>query len=169
MRIINTGGTWNKIYDPIRGELVVPCDDRAVTSLLGPVIGNLGVSVSGIVYKDSLEMDDADREAIFQAVAATEDPQVLIIHGTDTMEATAAYLARRCREEGIAPHIVLTGSMVPVAIDPREAALHLGMGIAALQSGGSGIAIAMHGIVAPFDAVTKNRDAGRFEKKLTHN
>ena len=159
MTVINTGGTFNKRYDPLSGELVVPKDNRAVEAIFACF--TYAVTLTGMLYKDSLEMDEADREAIGTAVSALSDKTVVIIHGTDTMDKTADYLASLDLDKVI----VLTGAMVPFGIDPVEATANLSMAMGLAEANEkSGVYICMQGVFAPCDAIAKNRTTGKFER-----
>ncbi|MEF3194044.1 MAG: asparaginase domain-containing protein [Halothiobacillaceae bacterium] len=157
--ILNTGGTFNKRYDEIKGELVVPADDRAVESILAEVRGNLDVRLVGLIHKDSLAMDDSDREQIAQTILSAEERKVLIVHGTDTMHLTAAHLAASCPRR----RIVLTGAMRPYAYDRQEAVFNLALSLGWLGAGEEdGVFIGMHGLVRPHAGMVKDRVRGVF-------
>lgn len=157
--LINTGGTFNKRYDEIMGELYVPADELAVESILAELRGNLAIRLAGLVHKDSLEMDDADREQVAQAILAGTEHRVLVVHGTDTMHLTAAHLEARCPGR----RIVLTGAMKPYACDRQEAAVNLALSLGWLIAGeGDGVHIGMHGLVRPHAGLVKDRANGVF-------
>ena len=157
--VLNTGGTFNKRYDPLRGELFVPEDDLAVETLLAEFRGNLAYRVLGLLYKDSLAMTDADREYLAHQINAATERHVLVIHGTDTLSLSAAHFAKMCPDR----RIVLTGAMVPHAFEPREAALNFALGMGYLLAGDApGVFIAMHGLVLPHAQMAKDRQNGVF-------
>jgi len=154
--ILNTGGTFNKRYDPIQGELIVPKDNRAIEEYLKKSCQN--IEVRGLIYKDSLEFTDTDRQELLEAVR-NEDSPVVIVHGTDTMDVSAQFLAKNLIDR----LVVFTGAMVPFSIDPVEASANLTLAIAAARLlGGRGVYIAMHGLVAPYHQIYKNRNKGIF-------
>ena len=162
--LINTGGTFNKRYNPISGELFVPDDERAITQILHSALPNLDLHTLGVSHKDSLDMTDADRRALTAVIQAL--PQtlatapVIVIHGTDTMHLTAAHLA----QAELNRLIILTGAMKPFEIDPVEAALHAGLALGfAAANPDAGIYIAMHGRVLPYSNIIKNRALGVFQ------
>jgi L-asparaginase len=157
--ILNTGGTFNKRYDEIRGELFVPQDEQAVEAILAELRGNLDFRLVGLIHKDSLEMDDDDREQIAQTILAAEERKILIVHGTDTMHMTAAHLAACCPTR----RIVLTGAMKPYAYDRQEAAVNLALSLGWLIAGEEdGVHIGMHGLVRPHAGIVKDRVRGVF-------
>lgn len=157
--ILNTGGTFNKRYDEITGELFVPRDEQAVEAILAKLRGNLDFRLVGLIHKDSLAMDDTDREQIAQTILSAEERKVLIVHGTDTMHLTAAHLAVRCPKR----RIVLTGAMKPYACDRQEAAVNLALSLGWLIAGEEdGVHIGMHGLVRPHTGIVKDRVNGVF-------
>ncbi len=163
VRIINTGGTFNKRYDPIAGELIVPADDASVEAALASWRNNRDIRIGGALYKDSLEMDDADRDLLCEIVAKTKEESIVVVHGTDTMDRSAAAVANRLGEEH-GKRVVFTGAMVPFTIDPTEATANLVSAVTSVGFLAPGVYIAMHGLVLPFDRIRKNRKSGRFER-----
>jgi len=157
MLIINTGGTFNKRYDPIKGELFVPADNQAVKSILESFV--IGISLQGVIYKDSLEMDVQDRILLGKTIAVSDAKTVIVIHGTDTMDLSAEYVDTLALDKTI----VFTGAMVPFSIDPVEAAANLSMAIGYAQKADRGVHIVMQGVMGSFKQVKKNKSAGKFE------
>ncbi len=154
---ISTGGTFNKVYNPIKGLLEIDRDSRALDEINRKWQSNL--EWISIIGKDSLEMTWNDREVLLATIAQSTHHAIMIIHGTDTMELTAAYLA----DANLQQSIVLAGAMVPYSIDPVEASVNLGAAYGYLQATKEpGISIAMNGIILPYDRLTKDREAGRF-------
>jgi len=162
MKIMNTGGTFNKVYDPVTGTLEVPFDNEAVEEIVERFA--YPVEIAGMLYKDSLEMTDADREQLVSILDVDDEEVYVIVHGTDTMDLTAKALAAWLEEDEEERVIVLTGAMVPYSIDKTEASVNLGMalGYAATQPA-PGVYICMSGIIAPYDRIRKNRSEGVFE------
>ena len=163
LRLFNTGGTFNKRYDPIRGELFVPADDRAVERALEPLRINLDIEVTGLIYKDSLEMDDADRRILADAIFGAEEERIVVVHGTDTMNRSAEAAAKRLGEEH-GKCVVFTGAMVPFFLDGVEAAANLALAVASARTLPPGVYVAMHGLALPFTRIRKNRQKGVFER-----
>lgn len=157
IHIVNTGGTFNKRYDPISGELIVPQDNRAVESILNVL--NCEISCEGIIYKDSLQMEECDRKHLGQAIIRSDKEKIVIVHGTDTMDVSAAYL----HGLNLDKVIVFTGAMVPFEVDPIEATSNLSMAIAVASMKEPGVYIVMQGMMGECDKVKKNRELGRFE------
>lgn len=154
---ISTGGTINKRYNPKNGELEVDADSRAIDEIRAKWQGDF--EIVSIIGKDSLEMNSSDRLLLLATINLSGCQDIVVVHGTDTMELTAAYLADSEPEKCI----VLTGAMVPYAIDPTEATANFASAYGFLQSSGnSGIFIAMNGIIADYRELTKDRSAGKF-------
>lgn len=156
LTIVATGGTIDKIY----------FDDKSAYQIGAPQIGEilkqLGVAfefeVIALMRKDSLHMDDADRDLIRRTIQAQPHRHVLVTHGTDTMVETARALA------GIASKtIVLTGALNPARFQGSDAVFNIGCAVGAIQALPDGVYIAMNGRVWDPARVRKNREANRFE------
>ena len=138
--VINTGGTFNKRYNPLSGEL----------------------DVLNIISKDSLEMSDVDRELIVKTIKNCKNQNIIIVHGTDTMDLTAKYLDEKIKDKTI----ILTGAMLPISINKIEATLNFSQAIGFLNSNvKNGIYISMHGSVKNYKNLIKNRELGKFLEK----
>ncbi len=159
LTILNTGGTFNKRYDPVRGELFVPEDNEAIERVTASMRHNLTFTIDGLIYKDSLDMNEADRLKLCEAIDRADTFAVVVVHGTDTMHLSAEAAAKRMRNR----RVIFTGAMIPFSIDPVEATANLALAIAAAQQGEPGVFIAMHGLILPYDRIVKNRELGRFE------
>jgi len=161
--LVDTGGTFNKRYDPVAGRLRVEGASGPARRILASAEGNLELKVLQPVCKDSLEMTSDDREAVVAAITSVEpewrEAPVVVIHGTDTMDQTAAVLAERLPGR----RVVLTGAMRPFEIDAVEPAFNLGLALGFAQSASEpGVFLAMSGLVRPPDRLAKDRDAGVF-------
>lgn len=157
--ILNTGGTFNKVYDQVKGELFVPQNNEAVENILEKSKIKT-VKVEGLIYKDSLEITNNDRKLLAEYIKRSIYKKILIIHGTDTMDKTAAYLSKHINNKTI----VITGAMEPYSIDPVEAVSNLMSGYGFLQNcKKNNIYISMHGFVKKHNKIKKNRKHGVFE------
>ncbi len=155
--IINTGGTLNKVYNPVSGTLEIDKEGKALGALADKWYEK--ANLVNIIGKDSLEMTNHDRLELLATIHQAKEEKILIVHGTDTMDITAEYLA----DAEIEKKIVLTGAMVPYSIDPAEASANFASAWTALHFLESdGIYIAMHGHIASYVNLKKERDAGRF-------
>jgi L-asparaginase len=158
MLILNSGGTFNKRYNAISGELEVPFDNYAIEKVLESVNG--AYNLAGVVYKDSLEMDIEDRKMLANIIYESSDDSFIIVHGTDTMHETAEFLAEVFDDR----KIILTGAMKPLEVDNIEASLNLGMALGFMNANvENGVYICMSGLIQPWDTIVKNRAIGKFE------
>ncbi|MFP5394360.1 MAG: asparaginase domain-containing protein [Gammaproteobacteria bacterium] len=157
LRIIATGGTFDKHYDELSGKLGFG------KSHLPEVIARSRMTVPVVLEElpllDSLDMQDSDRERVLAACRASLESDIVIVHGTDTMRETAAVLGAAA----LAQTIVLTGAMIPYEIAGSDALFNLGFATAAAQVLPAGVYVAMNGKVFTWDNVTKNRSAGVFQ------
>lgn len=154
IHLIATGGTIDKLYDPLTGNLHIG------PPVLPVILASAGIAhdVSEVLRKDSLEITDGERANLAAFVADSTARRLLITHGTDTMGASAALI------EAAAPGktVVLTGAMVPYSIAGSDAAFNVGVAYAAAQILPPGVYIAMHGRVLPHAQYLKDRTLGRF-------
>ena len=159
--VINTGGTFNKRYNPLTGELEVPKDSLALDEIISYCY-NIDFDVLNVISKDSLDMSDADREFIVKTIKNCKNENIIIVHGTDTMDLTAKYLDEKIKDKTI----VLTGAMLPISINKVEATLNFSQAIGFLNSKcENGIYISMHGSVKNYKKIIKNRELGKFLEK----
>jgi L-asparaginase len=159
IRLLVTGGTFDKEYDEITARLIFK--DSHVADMLKLGRCRLNVTLSTVMMIDSLDMIDADREVIARCCRDYPESQIVITHGTDTMVETAAFLAQRVTGKTI----VLTGAMVPFAFGSSDGMFNLGSALSFVQILSPGVYIAMNGRFFGWDRVRKNRDAGVFEEK----
>ena len=160
MLILNTGGTFNKRYNPISGELEVPYDNEAVEAILSALHVS-DIPLAGAVHKDSLDMDADDRKMIANIILHSTQKAFVVIHGTDTMHLTAALLDALVEDQAV----IFTGSMIPFSINPIEASANLAMAIGFAKSDPEkGAYICMSGEVLPYKELEKNRELGVFER-----
>jgi L-asparaginase len=160
LRLVACGGTFDKRYDPIRGELVF--DGTQLPAIVERVRLTIPVVVEALMQIDSLDMQPADRERVLDACRRAAEPAIVVTHGTDTMPETAAALGPHFAADA-GKTIVLTGAMVPYAVAASDALFNLGFACAAAQTLPPGVWIAMNGRMHRWDAVRKNRAAGVFE------
>ena len=159
--VINTGGTFNKRYNPLSGELDVPKDSLALDDIISYCY-NIDFEVLNIISKDSLEMSDADREFIVKTIKNCKNENIIIVHGTDTIDLTASFIDENIKDKTI----VLTGAMLPISINKIEATLNFASAIGFLNANiKNGIYISMHGSVKNYKKLIKNREIGQFLEK----
>jgi len=158
MLILNSGGTLNKRYNPLNGELEIPYNNEVIDKILSSVDSNY--DIAGVVYKDSLDMDINDRKMLTNIIMESTDDTFIIIHGTDTMDVTAEFLSAIFEDR----KIILVGAMKPFEIDNVEASLNLGMAIGFSKAEEkNGVYICMSGHVELWNKIEKNRIKGKFE------
>ena len=157
IKVLLTGGTIDKLYNPLKGELSF--SSSHIPAALEQGRCGVTLSIEQLCLKDSLEMTDEDRALILAACQASPQQQIVITHGTDTMEHTARYLLAA----GLQKTLVLTGAMIPLSIKGSDGLFNLGSALVAVQCLPSGVYIAMNGRVFKGDQVTKNRALGVFE------
>ena len=154
--IVTTGGTIDKVYFDAKSDYQVG------EPQIGRILQELGVAfrfhVIPLLRKDSLFVDDADRQLLRATIAAQEETCVLVTHGTDTMVQTAAVLA-----DIPGKTIVLTGALNPARFEGSDAEFNIGCAVGAAQTLGDGVYIAMNGRIWDPLRVRKNREANRFE------
>lgn len=157
LRILATGGTFDKQYDEISGLLVFG-DSHLPAAISRARIGS-PVVLQELFLLDSLDMQAPHREQVLAACRTSNESRIVIIHGTDTMADTAQVLGAAALDKTI----VLTGAMVPYAVSGSDALFNLGFACGVAGTLPAGVYVAMNGTVFAWDKVRKNRLAGRFE------
>jgi L-asparaginase len=127
IRIIVTGGTFDKKYDELSGKLFFKETHLPEMLRLGRC--RAPVSIEALMLMDSLDMTDADRRAILEACRASPEERLVVTHGTDTMAVTGLAL----RAAGLAKTVVLTGAMVPYAFGSSDGLFNLGSALSFAQ------------------------------------
>ena len=159
LRLLVTGGTFDKEYDEIGGTLFFK--DTHVDEMLQLGRCRVQVAVETVMLLDSLQMTDADRAVIADRCRGCQEIHIVVTHGTDTMVETAGVLARTVSGKTI----VLTGAMVPYAFGSSDGLFNLGSAISFAQVLPEGVWIAMNGTHFGWDNVTKDRAAGVFVRR----
>jgi len=157
--VLATGGTFDKEYNELNGELYFK--ETHIPEMLALGRSRVPVRLQTLMMKDSLFMTTDDRQKIAAACRDAQEQRIVITHGTDTMEDTACFLAR----EVSGKTVVLTGAMVPYKFGSSDGLFNLGSALALAQLLPPGIYVAMHGRYFVWDSVTKNRAMGVFEEK----
>ncbi len=160
--IFITGGTFDKTYNELNGELFF--EKTHVKEMLTLGRSLLPIKAKTLMLKDSLLMTDADRGVIAKACKTAKEKHIVITHGTDTMEETARYLAGSFAAEKFNKTIVLTGAMVPYKFGSSDGLFNLGSAMAYAQLLPPGVYVAMNGRWFAWDNVRKNKKAGYFEE-----
>lgn len=158
LRILITGGTFDKEYDEINGQLAF--EETHVPEMLKLGRCTVPTEVRTIMMIDSLDMTDADREVIVHNIKSVPEEQIVITHGTDTMAETAAFIAK----EKLEKTIVITGAMIPYKFGSSDGFFNLGSSIAFAQALPHGVYVVMNGRYYNWNNVRKNKQTGFFEE-----
>ena len=157
IRILITGGTFDKDYNELTGQLYF--QDSHLPEMLKLGRCNLDLEVRTLMMIDSLDMSDDDRQIILEHCRHAPENRIVITHGTDTMVETAAALAGQVPDKTI----VLTGAMVPYKFGSSDGLFNLGSALAFAQTLPHGVYVAMNGRYFDWDQVRENRQTGMFE------
>jgi L-asparaginase len=160
IRILVTGGTFDKEYNELNGLLFFRHTHLNEMLRLGRC--HVDVFVETLMMIDSLDMTPENRARIVDECRMAEEQQIVITHGTDTMVETAKALANVFPAHA-AKTIVLTGAMIPYAFGSSDGLFNLGSAISFAQVLPPGVYVAMNGRYFAWDRVRKNRETGVFE------
>ena len=160
IKIYSCGGTFEKIYDPLTGQLIFK--NSCLTELMDRSRVTQETTTETILLKDSLDMTEKDRELILSKINLEPLKQIILIHGTDTMIETAKFLMSRTDPSKT---IVITGAMVPYSLKNSDAFFNLGSAFMSLQSLSTGVRIVMNGRCFKPNEVIKNKNLGIFQEK----
>ena len=158
IRIFITGGTFDKEYNELNGELYFK--DSHLPEMLRLGRCKVDVDIRTLMMIDSLEMTEEDRDLIARHCETAEENKIVITHGTDTMTDTAKILAEKIRDKSI----VLTGAMIPYKFGSSDGLFNLGSALAFVQTLPNGVYIAMNGKCFNWNNVRKNKQTGMFEE-----
>lgn len=158
IKIITTGGTIDKTYFDQKSTYHV--GEPQASGVLERANVVVDYDVSSIMQKDSLDINDADRELVRAAIIEERQDRIIITHGTDTMIETAKFI-----QDIPDKTIVLTGSMYPAQYRDSDAVFNLGCALIAAQTLQPGVYIAMNGRIFNPNTSVKNVAFNRFEDK----
>jgi L-asparaginase len=159
VQIFVTGGTFDKEYNYITGELFFK--DTHLKAMLERGRCSIDFDVKTLMMMDSLQMTDADRQIITYSCQQSQYDKILLTHGTDTMVKTAGVIAAA----KIPKTIVLTGAMVPYAFGTSsDGFFNLGSALAFVQMLPHGVYVVMNGRFFDWNKVKKNLQTGNFEE-----
>jgi L-asparaginase len=160
IRVFVTGGTFDKEYNELNGNLFFK--DTHLPEMLKLGRSKVLVDIETLMLVDSLEMTDADRQKIVNHCKEAKEDMIVITHGTDTMDQTAKSLGTA----QLPKTIVLTGAMVPYKFGSSDGLFNLGSAMAFVQSLPQGVYVAMNGRYFRWDNVKKNKETGEFEEAM---
>src|SRR4051812_44455015 len=158
IRIFITGGTFDKEYNELTGQLYF--NDSHLGEMLDLGRNLVPVELRTLMMVDSLEMTDDDRALIVEHCVKSPEDKIIITHGTDTMPETAHLLAKRIKNKTI----VLTGAMIPYKFGSSDGLFNLGSALAFVQTLAAGVYVAMNGKFFTWDNFRKNKSSGVFEE-----
>lgn len=158
IKIFITGGTFDKEYDELTGNLFFK--DTHLPEMLRLGRCRLDTDLRTLMMIDSLDSTDADRKVILENCKSTPEDRIVITHGTDTMVETAEVLAGEIKDKTI----VLVGAMIPYKFGSSDGLFNLGAALSFVQVLPYGIYIAMNGKYFNWDNVRKNKEIGEFEE-----
>jgi L-asparaginase len=158
IRIFITGGTFDKEYNELNGQLYFK--DTHMSDLLEMGRSKVKVEIRTLMMVDSLEMTAEDREMIAYQCNTCEENKIVITHGTDTMTETGKVLAEKVKNKTV----ILTGAMIPIKFGSSDGLFNLGSALAFAQTLAPGIYVAMNGRYFHWDNVRKNKQTGVFEE-----
>ncbi len=159
IRILVTGGTFDKEYDEVRGRLFFK--DTHVQEMLAKGRSRVPVSTRTLMMIDSLDMTEADRALVVEQCRHSAEDRIVVTHGTDTMVETARAIAAAALS---GKTVVLTGAMIPYAFGSSDGLFNLGSALSFAQVLPPGVYVAMNGQCFRWDEVRKNRDTAVFER-----
>ena len=158
IRILITGGTIDKEYDPLSGELIF--SKSHLSNMLNQVRCKIRFVLEEVMLKDSLQMTTEDREEVLKKCVSCKENKVIVTHGTDTMVETARVLGAQVKGKTV----VLIGAMIPYAFGASDALFNLGCAFSAVQALQQGVYITMNGKIFHWDNIRKNKQSGEFEE-----
>ena len=160
--ILTTGGTIEKTYNEADGNLR---NDRSVLDeiLQSLRLPDLFIRHVNVMHKDSLDLTDADRREILEAVrsALQRSDAIIILHGTDTLAVTGELLHGELAQELDTP-IILTGAMRPYEFRDSDALQNVTEALLAARLVEPGVYVVMHNRVLRFPGVVKDRKSLTF-------
>lgn len=159
IKIFVTGGTFDKEYNELKGELYFKRSHVREMLRLGRCRTHFDIKT--LMMIDSLFMTYSDRKRILANCKKAKEKRMIITHGTDTMEVTARFLGPRIKNKTV----VLTGAMIPYKFGSSDGFFNLGNALAYAQCNSPGVYIVMNGKCFKWNNVTKNRATGIFEER----
>ena len=158
IRVLVTGGTFDKEYDELHGRLFFQETHLPEMLRRGRCLAD--VRLDSLMMKDSLDLTEDDRRAVVERCRACPEGRIVVTHGTDTMAETARELAAA----RLGKTIVLTGAMIPYAFGSSDGLFNLGSALSFAQVLPAGVYVAMNGRCFAGGRVRKDRDTGVFEE-----
>jgi len=158
LTFIQTGGTIDKDYPHTTKGWAFEFGEPASKRILEKINPSFEYEILTSSQKDSLEIDDEDRQNLVDIINRVDSNKIIVTHGTDTMIETASYISDRVKDK----MVVITGAMRPERFTNSDAALNIGCAIATANLVNNGVYIAMHGIVKPCKEIKRNLKTGKY-------
>lgn len=158
IRLFVTGGTFDKEYNELTGQLFFK--DSQIHEILKLGRSRLDLNVTSLMLMDSLDMTNEHRNIILDSCQKCDENKIVISHGTDTMTETAKYLSDKIPGKTV----VITGAMIPYKFGSSDGLFNMGSALAFVQSLPAGIYIAMNGRYYDWNNCKKNKQTGFFEE-----
>ena len=158
IKIFATGGTFDKEFNEINGELYFKKTNLFELLELGR--SQVDLKIETLMMVDSLQMTNTERQYILEKCKEEKTDKIIITHGTDTMVKTAEFVAKHIQDK----IIILTGAMIPIKFGSSDGLFNLGSALSFAQVLDPGIYITMNGQYFYWDNVRKNKKLGIFER-----
>jgi L-asparaginase len=162
--VITTGGTFDKTYGSGAGirDMHIGKPSAQTILLRGIFDHQILFPRAEVMRKDSLDITDGDRALIIAACQDVDTDRIIVTHGTDSMQQTAAVLSGTLVLADRT--IVLTGALLPSCVRETDAELNLGLALGVCLFAPPGIYIAMNGVHV-WDQCYKDSETGIFMPK----
>ena len=158
IKLFATGGTFDKEFNEINGELFFK--ETNLYELLDLGRCKLDIKIETLMMIDSLKMSETERNYIVSKCKKENTHKIIITHGTDTIVETAKILAESINDKTI----ILTGAMIPIKFGSSDGLFNLGSALSFVQTLEPGVYITMNGRYFHWDNVKKNKKIGAFER-----
>ena len=158
IKIFATGGTFDKEFNEINGELYFK--ETNLFELLQLGRSQVDIKIETLMMVDSLQMTNTERQYILEKCKKEKTDKIIITHGTDTMVKTAEFIAKHIKDK----IIILTGAMIPIKFGSSDGLFNLGSALSFAQVLDPGVYITMNGQYFYWDNVRKNKKLGIFER-----
>ncbi|MEL6251326.1 MAG: asparaginase domain-containing protein [Bacteroidota bacterium] len=155
---IQTGGTIDKDYPKKQSGYAFEFGEPATKRILEKLDMQLEYEIITAFQKDSLDITEEDRQKLVQLIKGRKEGRIIITHGTDTLIETARYLESQLKKRCV----VLTGAMRPERFSNSDAAINLGMALAAVQLQDDGVYICIQGLVQQASLIQRSMESGSF-------
>ena len=158
IKLFATGGTFDKEFNEINGELFFKETNLYEVLDLGRC--KLDIKIETLMMIDSLKMSETERNYIVSKCKKEDTHKIIITHGTDTIVETAKILAESINDKTI----ILTGAMIPIKFGSSDGLFNIGSALSFVQTLDPGVYITMNGRYFHWDNVKKNKKIGAFER-----